>query len=160
MAFVRNEKDCVSTNANGADSSRLYIPTTLGVGYSLIPRIAPTYVAVGERYSMASVPNNRRVLANARLSGPLGSGERCHSPLISNPRYSSSDEHQTRPDLYVPKRSGSYLAKDALSVRASVSQASRASAKSSRGRARCALARTFDAKLVVTPDVGLCTTAR
>jgi hypothetical protein len=49
MAFVRKAKDCVSTNGNGADSSRLNIPTTLGVGYSLIPSIAPTRVAVGRR---------------------------------------------------------------------------------------------------------------
>src|SRR5713101_1268646 len=63
--FVRNEKDCVSTKANGADRSRLYTPTTLGDEYSLMPSIAPTDVAVGERYSMASAPKNRREVASA-----------------------------------------------------------------------------------------------
>ena len=43
-ALVRNVNDCVSTKANGADNSRLYIPTTLGVGYSLMPSMAPTRV--------------------------------------------------------------------------------------------------------------------
>src|ERR1700733_8583693 len=97
-AFDKNAKDCVRTKANGTDNRRLYIPTTLGVGYSLMPSIAPTRVAVGARYSMASVPKNRRVVASAWLSGPARSAQRCHSPLISNPRYSCSDEQQTFAD--------------------------------------------------------------
>src|SRR5207302_743988 len=40
-ARERKENDWVSSSGNGADSRRLYIPTTLGVGYSLIPSIAP-----------------------------------------------------------------------------------------------------------------------
>ncbi len=51
--------------AKGADSSESYIPTTLGVGYSLTPSMAPTRVVLGDRYSMASVPKNRRVVASA-----------------------------------------------------------------------------------------------
>src|SRR5882672_6219117 len=98
MAFVKKAKDCVSTKGNGADKSRLNIPTTLGVGYSLIPSIAPTRVAVGRRYSMASVPKNTRVVASTRLRGAFGNGERCHSPLMSIPRYSSNVEHQTFPN--------------------------------------------------------------
>src|SRR5438874_3095104 len=43
-ARERKEKDCVSTSENGADSRRLNIPTTLGVGYSLIPSMAPARV--------------------------------------------------------------------------------------------------------------------
>src|SRR5271156_3840366 len=105
--FDRKEKDCVATNETGADSSRLYIPTRLGVGYSLIPGMAATRVTVGKRYSMASVPNSNRDVASARLTASKVSGARCHSPLISNPRYSSSDEHQMFPDLYAPSSSGS-----------------------------------------------------
>src|ERR1700735_5494989 len=105
--FAKNEKDCVATNANGIANSRLYMPTALGVGYSLMPSIPATLVPQGGRYSIASVPNSRREVASAQLTGPKGSGMRCHSQLTSNPKYSSSDEHGTSPARYTPSGSGS-----------------------------------------------------
>src|SRR6516165_3565374 len=98
VARDRNAKDCVNTSGNGADSRPLYIPTTLGVGYSLTASMAPTRVASAVRYSMASVPNSSRLVTNTWLNGPLGKGTRRHSPLISSVRYSSSDEHQVLPE--------------------------------------------------------------
>src|SRR5712671_6099973 len=70
---------------------------TLGVGYSLMPSIAPTRVAEGVRYSMVSVPKSRRVVARPSLNSPAGNGTRRHSPLISKARYSRSEERQLQP---------------------------------------------------------------
>ena len=87
---------------NGADSSRLYMPTTVGVGYSLMPSIAAD-AGVARQCGIRS-PRCRTAGAwspGPRLTGPRGSGTRCHSPLTSKPKYSSSDEQpDVRPPIY------------------------------------------------------------
>src|SRR5260370_28558462 len=88
VALVRNANDCVRTNEIGADSSWLYIPTVVGVGYSLIPSMAPTRVSVGDRYSMVSLPKSSRPVARIWLSGFRATGMGWLSPLIRRPRYS------------------------------------------------------------------------
>src|SRR6185312_1937912 len=99
VALDKKVNDWVRTRGKGADSRRSYMPTTVGVGYSLMPRIAPTRVPVGVRYSIASAPKSSRVVANDSFSDARGIGIRCHSPLTSEPRYSSNEEHQALPDL-------------------------------------------------------------
>ena len=94
--FDKNAKDCVSTNANGADSSRLYIPTALGVGYSLMPSIAPTRVRSGGRYSIASVPNSRRVVASTSIDGDR---RQRHALPLAIDQQSQILEQRRAPDL-------------------------------------------------------------
>src|ERR1700730_6045987 len=57
------------------------MPTVLGVAYSLIQSIAPTFVSVGVRYSSASVPKSGRLVARTSATGARGSVIGCHSPL-------------------------------------------------------------------------------
>ena len=66
LALLRKENDWVSTNDIGDDSSRSYIPATVGVGYSLMPRMAATRVSCADRHSMASVPKKSRAFAKHR----------------------------------------------------------------------------------------------
>ena len=96
VALVRNVNDCVSTKANGADSSRSYIPTTVGVGYSLMPSIAPTRVSVGDRYSMASVPKNRARRGERLVERPA---RQRHSLPLAIDEQSEIFEHRRAPDL-------------------------------------------------------------
>mgnify|MGYP001602403812 CR=1 FL=1 len=60
-------------HAKRALNSRSSMPANVGVGYSLMPSMAPTRVPVGSRYSMVSPPKLSRVVAIAALSGPRGS---------------------------------------------------------------------------------------
>ncbi len=56
------------------------MPTTLGVGYSLMPSMAPTRVCAGSRYSIASKPKSRRVVPRTSFKGARGSGTGRASP--------------------------------------------------------------------------------
>jgi glutamate/tyrosine decarboxylase-like PLP-dependent enzyme len=58
------------------------MPTCVGVGYSLMPSIAPALVRVGWRYSSTSVPKNIREVASTSLMGARGKGTSRTSPLI------------------------------------------------------------------------------
>ena len=71
----------MSTNGNGAESSASNIPTCVGVGYSLIPRMAPERVPVGSRYSSASVPKETRDVASTSFNGRPGQRDLADVPI-------------------------------------------------------------------------------
>ena len=92
VALVRNVNDWVSTNGNGAERSPFNIPTTVGVGFSLIPSTAPKRVEVGRRYSITSLPKRSRVVQRRFAIGARGSGTRWNSPFTSSAKNSRSEE--------------------------------------------------------------------
>ena len=57
------------------------MPTCVGVGYSLIPSIAPRRVPMGSRYSSASVPKDTREVESTSLIGALGKRHLAYLPI-------------------------------------------------------------------------------
>src|SRR5882724_9453417 len=94
VALFKKVKDCVRTYEKGADNKPSYIPTTVGVGYSLIPRTAPKCVRVAERYSRVSVPKSTRLVASTAFKGERGRGTRCDSPFKRSDKNSSREEYR------------------------------------------------------------------
>ena len=92
-------KDCVSTNENGAESRRLYMPTDVGVGYSLMPSIAPTRVSVGVRYSMASVPKEQPRAGESLVERPA---RQRHALRLAVDQQRQILEQRRVPDAAVP----------------------------------------------------------
>src|ERR1700674_4792025 len=92
VALFKKVKDWVSTKENGADNKPSYIPTTVGVGYSLIPSTAPKRVSGAERYSRDSPPKSTRLDARTAFKGERGNGTRSRSPFKRSDKNSSSVE--------------------------------------------------------------------
>ena len=153
-ALVRNANDCVSTNGKGAERSASNIPTVVGVGYSLIPSIAPTRVVAGRRYCRVSVPKQTRDVASTSLIGARGSGTGRDSPLMRSPKKLRTPEHSRPRYEWTLRASGSYRASDAATASRSFAHVSSASASSNETCSGCVLFSSFDASPVAIPPVG------
>ncbi len=93
---------------NGADNSRSYIPTVVGVGYSFTPSTAATRVAAAWRYSMVSAPMRHRPVPRTSASGAPGaaahSDSRHPAAAPGTPRRASADCAPPGAGLNVPDR--------------------------------------------------------